>query len=124
MALPIVDPWTKVWASKGQGAALLLVAACILFAVVYKAWNSRDRLLSFASVATAVFGFLGTSYTLFNENQVLLIILSAIALYSLMIGMLLAFLISILIRPIQRKISLQSTVSTRGTLSTKVSRKN
>ena len=116
VVLPIVDPLTKVWVSEGQGTALLLVAACILFAVVYTTWNRKDWLLSFASVATAIFGFLGTSYTLFNENQVLLTVLGAIALYFLMIGVPSAFLVRIVIRPIQYRISLSSTVNPQGML--------
>ena len=77
---------------KGQGTALLLVGASILFAVVFATWDwKNNRLVAFASFSTAVFGFLGTSYTLTEQNSSLLIILGAVAFYSVGLGLFFAF---------------------------------
>ena len=77
---------------EGQGTALLLVGASILFVVVFATWDWRiNRLAAFASFSTAVFGFLGTSYILAKENPLLLAFLGVIALYSAVIVLGLSF---------------------------------
>ncbi len=89
---------------KGQGTALLLVAASILFAVVFATWDwKNNRLAAFASFSTAIFGFLGTSYILAKENSLLLTLLGVIAFYSVLTGIFLAFLIRFAKNLIQAK---------------------
>lgn len=67
--LPIIFPSPPVDGlfDKGQGTALLLVGATIIFAVVFEGWN-KGRLVFWAGFAIAFFGFLGTSYILVREN--------------------------------------------------------
>lgn len=86
----------------GQGTALLLVGACLLFAAVFATWDwKKNKLAAFASFSTAVFGFLGTSYTLAEQNPLLLALLGVIALYSIGLGLIVAFLIRSVIEFIQ-----------------------
>lgn len=86
----------------GQGTALLLVAASLLFTAVFATWDWRkNRLAAFASFGTAIFGFLGTSYILAAENSELLAILGVVALYSVAMGLPIVFSLAYVIRRIQ-----------------------
>ena len=86
----------------GQGTALLLVAASILFAVVFATWDWRkNRLAAFASFSTAAFGFLGTSYILVEENSALLTILGVVSFYSVAMCLPIVFSFAFMVRRIQ-----------------------
>ena len=86
----------------GQGTALLLIAANILFAVVFATWDWRNnRLAAFASFSTSVFGFLGTSYILAGENPLLLTVLGIVTFYSVATGLLLASPVILIVRRIR-----------------------
>lgn len=90
----------------GQGTALLLVAASLLFTAVFATWDWRNnRIAAFASFWTAVFGFLGTSYILADENSTLLAILIVVSLYSVSASLLLVFPSAFIIRRIRGGIS-------------------
>ena len=90
----------------GQGTALLLVAASLLFTAVFATWDWRkNRLAAFASFGTAVFGFLGTSYILAAENSTLLAILIIASLYSLLMGLPIVFSLAYVIRRIRGETS-------------------
>ena len=94
---------------KGQGTALLLVGASLLFAVVFSTWDwNNNRLAAFASFSTAVFGFLGTSYILADENPLLLTLLGVIAFYSVGVGLLFAFTTRLVVRRIQDEMTRRS----------------
>ena len=90
----------------GQGTAMLLIAATLLFAVVSNTWDWRNnRLVTFASFSTAVFGFLGTSYTLVEENPPLLTVLGIVSLYSVGAGLMLTFPVAYIARRIKGGVS-------------------
>ena len=75
LAAPELHAVAADWIRPGQGTALLLVAASILFAAVFpNLWASGNRLVAVASVLTAIFGYAGTMIILSNENPVLLAI--------------------------------------------------
>ena len=66
----------------GQGTALLLVAASILFAAAFPTLVVTDnRLMSTAGVLTALFGYAGTLIILNGENPVLAAIILLYTIY-------------------------------------------
>jgi hypothetical protein len=72
---------------RGQGTALLLIAASILFAAVFPTLGTNDdQLVSLASVLTAMFGYAGTLIILSGENSILLAIVVAYTFYLALIA--------------------------------------
>lgn len=106
---PIIFPPGPDNDFKGQGTAMLLVAASILFAVVFATWDWEKKLAAFASFSTAVFGFLGTSYILAEENASLLAVLGIVTFYSAGTSILLAPPMTVIFRSIRRRMSQQPT---------------
>ena len=82
LVAPAVDAFPAGWVQPGQGTALLLIAASILFAAVFPALaTGRSRLISIASALTALFGYAGTIVILAGENTLLLAIVVAYTIY-------------------------------------------
>lgn len=76
---------------QGQGTALLLIAASILFAAVFPTLGTNtSRLVAVASVLTAIFGYAGTLIILAGENLILLAIVVAFTFYIALIAFALA----------------------------------
>ena len=72
---------------RGQGTALLLIAASILFAAVFPTLGTNSsRLVAVASVLTAIFGYAGTLIILAGENLILLAIVVAFTFYIALIA--------------------------------------
>ena len=66
----------------GQGTALLLIAASILFAAVFPTLMiTENRLVSAAGVLTALFGYAGTLIILVEENPILAVIILSYTVY-------------------------------------------
>lgn len=66
----------------GQGTALLLVAASILFtAVLPTLGTTENRMASSAGVLTAIFGYAGTLIILGGENPILAAIILSYTIY-------------------------------------------
>ena len=65
------------WISKGAGTAMLLIAASILFVVVFEALAKvgRNTPVNAATGLTALFGYIGTIKVLESENALLLAVL-------------------------------------------------
>ncbi len=71
-----------------------MVAASMLFVLAFDTWiAAKDRLVRVATALTAIFGFLGTGYSLADENEALLALWAVSAVYSLVVGPLLMFLV-------------------------------
>lgn len=85
---PAFLPPESAWISKGTGTALLLVAASILFVVVFEALGKAGMGMTgpVASVLTAVFGYAGTIKVLASENPLLLAFILVYAFYTGWIG--------------------------------------
>ncbi len=82
LVAPTIDTFPTDWVKPGQGTALLLIAASILFAAVFPALaTGRSRLISIASALTALFGYAGTIVILAGENTLLLAIVVAYTIY-------------------------------------------
>ena len=72
---------------RGQGTALLLIAASILFAAVFPTLGTNEnRLVAAASVLTAMFGYAGTLIILEGENPFLLAIVIVFTFYLALIA--------------------------------------
>ena len=94
LVAPTIDTLPTNWVKPGQGTALLLIAASILFAAVFPALaTGRSGLIPFASALTAVFGYAGTMLIIANENPMLLAI---VIVYTLYLGLTAFAIISIL----------------------------
>ncbi len=84
---PLVSGIPAEWFRPGQGTALLLIAASILFAAVFPTLlTNPNRLVPTASVLTAVFGYSGTILILRNENEALLALLLGATFYLTLLG--------------------------------------
>ncbi|MCE2499387.1 MAG: hypothetical protein J4G13_00810 [Dehalococcoidia bacterium] len=79
---PRINAATATEFQRGQGTALLLIAASILFAAVFPTLGTNaNQLVSSASVLTAMFGYAGTLIILPGENPILLAIVIVFTLY-------------------------------------------
>ncbi len=66
----------------GQGTALLLIAASVLFAAVFPTLViTENRLVSYAGVLTAIFGYAVTLIILVEENPMLAVIVLSYTVY-------------------------------------------
>ena len=83
LTVPALLPQESSWVSKASGTALLLVAASVLFVVVFEALAKagRDRPANVASGLTAVFGYAGTLKVLESENTLLLAVVIVATFY-------------------------------------------
>ncbi len=83
--LPSESDWTR----DGIGTALLLVAASILFVVVFETLSKADKnlLATVASSLTAIFGYAGTMIILGSENSRLMAVAIVVTFYIGWIGM-------------------------------------
>jgi hypothetical protein len=87
LAGPFAHPTIRAFLDQGQGTALLLIAASILFvAIATTASETRPQpLVNISTWLTAVFGFSGTLIILANENPVLAVLVVTPPVYGLWI---------------------------------------
>ena len=81
LAIPDLATNTAEWFHPGQGTALQLIAAGIIFAAVIPTLAREGLLVSVAGMLTAVFGYLGTMIILAGENAFLLSFVLVLTLY-------------------------------------------
>ena len=81
------------WFSPGEGVALQLIAAGILFAAVFPTLaKDLTSLVGIAGMLTAVFGYAGTMLVLYDANPVLLVLVLLLTVYPMsMASLLLSF---------------------------------
>ena len=96
LAGPFVPGVPPEWFSKGQGVALQLIGAGILFAAVFSTLaKDFTSLIGVAGVLTAIFGYVGTMLILADENPTLLVFVFLLTVYPALISsaiLMLAFL--------------------------------
>ena len=83
MVIRAVLPSESDWTRDGIGTALLLVAASILFVVVFEALPNigKSPLVFVASGLTAIFGYAGTMIILERENPLLMAVVVVATFY-------------------------------------------
>ena len=85
------------WFSPGQGVALQLIAAGVLFAAAFPTL-AKDfaSLVGIAGILTAVFGYAGTMLVLYDANPVLLVLVLLLTVYPMaMAALLLSFAVMV-----------------------------